>query len=67
MAATDDITERLQAATIGSHPLLCRLNEIGNIRSFEGGRTIIEELEFPVLVGTNAVFLLFYGTAAMNL
>ena len=50
MAATDDITERLRAATIASHPLLCRLNEIGNIRSFDGGRTIIEELQFPVLV-----------------
>jgi hypothetical protein len=51
MAATEQqITERLQAATLACHPLLCRLNEIGNVRSFSGGRTIVQELEFPVLV-----------------
>lgn len=44
------ITELLQKATLASHPLLCRLNEIGNVRSFTGGRTIVQELEFPVLV-----------------
>jgi len=53
MAATDEISERLQKATIASHPLLCRLNEIGNIKSFEGGRTIIQEIAFPVLVEPN--------------
>ncbi len=51
MAATEQqITERLQKATIASHPLLCRLNEIGNIRPFTGGRTVVQKLEFPVLV-----------------
>ena len=62
MAAThEEITERLQKATLACNPLLCRLNEIGNVRKFSGGRTIIEELMFPVMVDTRYASSFYYS------
>jgi len=50
MTATDEMSESLRAAMVACHPLLRQLKEIGNCRSFTGGRTIIQELEYPMQV-----------------
>lgn len=50
MAAIDEFSEQLRAAMIACHPLLRQLKEIGNCRPFDGGRTIITELESPMQV-----------------
>jgi hypothetical protein len=47
MSAIETIADRIRQAALTCHPLLARLNAIGNVRSFSGGRTIIEELDFP--------------------
>jgi hypothetical protein len=47
---TDEISAQLREAMISSHPLLRCLQEIGNVKKFSGGRTIVTELEFPILV-----------------
>jgi hypothetical protein len=47
MSAIEIIADRIRQAILSCHPLLARLNAIRNVRSFSGGRTIIEELQFP--------------------